>query len=65
MKTLFHPNMRDTSIQVEDKAVPAYVAQGWRKTDPSKKRPARTTTPTVETNDSFPIFPRNRVVTRF
>lgn len=38
MRTLYHPNMRDTAIEVDDDRVKAYVAQGWRKTPRPKQK---------------------------
>lgn len=46
MKTLIHPNMRDTSIEVDDDKVAAYVAQGWRDPSPKKASEPATTTNT-------------------
>ena len=51
MKTLYHPNMRDTSIEVEDDKVDSYTAQGWRKTPrPAKKETAPKPAPATNTN---------------
>lgn len=32
MKRMYHPNIRDLAIEVEDDAVEAHAEQGWRKT---------------------------------
>lgn len=40
-KTLYHPNVADWSIEVDDDKAESYAAAGWRKTDPNKKTSAK------------------------
>jgi len=53
VRTLYHPNMRDTSLDVADDAVAAYTAQGWRKTPKNfDAAPADSTTTSTRSSAS-------------
>lgn len=52
MKTLYHPNSRDLSIEVADADVDAYVAQGWRKTPKNFDKVDAQPDPTTATANS-------------
>lgn len=51
-RTLYHPHMKETSVEVPEAEVSAWTAQGWRKTRPSFTTDTSTTTGEENTKEA-------------